>query len=122
MNGTVLFDGICNLCNGLILFTKKRDTSKRFRFVTLQSEEGRGMLLEAGLPETDSDTAIYKKDGQFYLRSSAVLHILKDLGGTWKILYIFIIIPPFIRDFFYRFIAHNRYRLFGKRDNCNING
>ena len=120
MKGIVLFDGICNLCNGLVLFIKKRDKRNRFRFVTLQSEEGRGMLLEAGLPETDSDTAIYKKDGQFYLRSSAVLHILKDLGGTWKILYVFIIIPPFIRDFFYRLIAHNRYRLFGKRESCQI--
>lgn len=120
MNGTVIFDSKCNLCNGLVSFIKKRDKSKRFHFVSLQSEEGRGMLLEAGLPETDSDTAIYKKDGQFYLRSSAVLHILKDIGGTWKTLYVFIIIPPFIRDFFYRLIAHNRYRLFGKRDTCQI--
>jgi predicted DCC family thiol-disulfide oxidoreductase YuxK len=120
MKGTVFYDDICNLCNELILFIKERDKMNIFRFVTLQSEEGKGVLHETGLPETDSDTAIYKKDGQFYLRSSAVLHILKDLGGTWKILYVFIVFPPFIRDFFYRLIAHNRYRVFGKKDTCKI--
>jgi predicted DCC family thiol-disulfide oxidoreductase YuxK len=120
MKGTVLFDGICNLCNGLVQFIKKRDKRKRFHFVALQSEEGRGVLLSSGLPETDSDTAVYIKDGQTYLRSSAVLHILKDVGGAWKILYVFIIIPPIIRDFLYRLIAHSRYQLFGKRDSCQI--
>jgi predicted DCC family thiol-disulfide oxidoreductase YuxK len=73
-------------------------------------------LLAAGLSETESDTAVYIKNGRTSLRSSAVLHILKDLGGTWQILYVFIIVPPFIRDFFYRLIAHNRYRLFGKKE------
>jgi predicted DCC family thiol-disulfide oxidoreductase YuxK len=120
MNGTVLFDGNCNLCNGLVSFIKKRDTRNRFHFVSLQSEEGKGVLLTSGLPENDSDTAVYIKDGRTFLRSSAVLHILKDLGGTLKLLYIFIIIPPIIRDFIYRLIAHNRYRLFGKRDACQI--
>lgn len=120
MNGTVLFDGNCNLCNGLVSFIKKRDNRKSFHLVSLQSEEGRGVLLASGLRETDSDTAVYIKNGRTFLRSSAVLNILKDLGGTWKILYVFIIIPPFIRDFFYRLIAHNRYRLFGKRDSCQI--
>jgi hypothetical protein len=77
-------------------------------------------IWNASSSEFTLKTAIYKKEGQFYLRSSAVLHILKDLGGTWKILYVFIIIPPFIRDFVYRLIAHNRYRFFGKRESCQI--
>jgi len=88
--------------------------------VSLQSEEGRGLLLASGLPETDSDTAVYIKNERAYLRSSAVLRILKDLGGAWKIMVAFLIIPPFIRDFIYRFIAHNRYRFFGKKDSCQI--
>ncbi|HBQ83463.1 MAG: hypothetical protein A2X04_05840 [Bacteroidetes bacterium GWF2_41_9] len=118
MQGIVLYDDICNLCTGLVLFIKTRDKNKRFHFVSLQSEEGKGLLLAAGLPETDSDTALYIKDGRSYLRSSAVLNILKDLGGAWKILFAFIIIPPIIRDFIYRLIANNRYNLFGKRDSC----
>jgi len=89
--------------------------------MSLQSEKGRGVLLAAGLPEYETGTAVYIAEGQFYLRSSAVFHILKDIGGAWKILFVFIIIPPFIRNFIYRFIANNRYRLFGKNDSCEVN-
>ena len=92
----------------------------RFRIVPIQSEEGRHMLRSAGLSETDMDTAVYMSKGEYFLRSSALIHILKELGGAWKILYIFIIVPPFIRDPVYRFLANNRYRLFGTRDSCKV--
>ncbi|MBK9392143.1 MAG: DUF393 domain-containing protein [Bacteroidetes bacterium] len=118
MGGTVLFDDTCNLCDGLVKFIRKRDKISRFRFVPLQSEEGRNMLRSAGLPDTDSDTAVYLSDGRYFLRSSAVLHILKDLGSAWRILYVFIIVPPFIRDPFYNLVAKNRYRIFGRKDYC----
>jgi predicted DCC family thiol-disulfide oxidoreductase YuxK len=121
MNGTVLFDSNCNLCNGLVRFIKRKDIRNRFRFVSLKSEEGRRILLAAGLPEYETGTAVYIDERQFHLRSSAVLHILKNIDGTWKILYVFIFIPAFIRDFIYRFIANNRHRFYGKNDSYLIN-
>jgi predicted DCC family thiol-disulfide oxidoreductase YuxK len=118
MGGTVLYDDTCNLCDGLVRFVKKRDKMNRFRFVPIQSEEGINMLRTAGLSDTDLNTAVYNCNGKYFLRSSAVLHILKDLGSAWRILYLFNIIPPFIRDPFYNLVAKNRYRIFGRKDHC----
>jgi predicted DCC family thiol-disulfide oxidoreductase YuxK len=118
MNGTVLFDGNCNLCDRLSVFLRKHDRLNRFRLVSLQSEEGIVSLLAAGLNIAEKDTAVYMKENKFYFRSSAILHILRDLGGAWKILYIFIIVPPLIRDAVYRFFARNRYRIFGRKNYC----
>jgi predicted DCC family thiol-disulfide oxidoreductase YuxK len=111
MSGTVLYDSDCNLCNSQVRFIKKRDKGNIFRFVPLQSEEGSDMLRKAGLPDNELDTVVYQKSGRHYLRSSAVLGILRDLGGGWKILSSLVIIPAVIRDFFYRFVARNRHRL-----------
>ena len=97
------------------MFLRRHDKQNRFRLVTLQSEEGMVSLLSAGLNITEMDTAVYIKENRFYLRSSAVLHILRDIGGAWRILYIFIIVPPVIRDPVYRFFARNRYRIFGRK-------
>ncbi len=110
MNGTVLYDGECALCSSQVKFITDHDDAGRFRPVPLQSEEGRRMLLSAGMRDTDLDTVVYKKDDRYLTRSSAVLNILKDMGGAWKLLYGFIIIPAFIRDFFYRLVARNRHR------------
>lgn len=111
MSGTILYDGNCNLCNNQVRFIRKRDRRKQFRFVPLQSEEGIGMLREAGLPGDELDTVVYKKSGRHYLRSSAVLGILRDLGGGWRFLYSLVIVPAAIRDFFYNFVARNRHLL-----------
>lgn len=111
MSGTVLYDSECNLCNSQVRFIKKRDKGNLFRFVPLQSEEGSHMLREAGLPDNELDTVVYQKSGRHYLRSSAVLGILRDLGGGWRILSSLVIIPAAIRDFFYRLVARNRHRL-----------
>jgi len=118
MGGTVLFDDTCNLCDSLVRFIRKHDKMNRFRLVPLQSEEGIIILRSAGLTETDYDTAVYMSKGKYFLRSSAVLHILKDLGRGWRILYLFIIVPPLIRDSVYNLIASNRYNLFGKKNSC----
>lgn len=115
MNGTVLYDGECALCNSQVKFITDHDDTGRFHPVPLQSEEGRRMLRSAGISETDLDTVVYKKDGRYLTRSSAVLNILKDLGGGWKLLYGFIIIPSFIRDFFYSLVARNRHRFHATR-------
>jgi predicted DCC family thiol-disulfide oxidoreductase YuxK len=111
MSGTVLYDSDCDLCNSQVRFIKKRDKGNRFRFVPLQSEEGGDMLREAGLPDNELDTVVYEKSGRHYLRSSAVLSILRDLGGGWRILGSLVIVPAVIRDFFYRLVARNRHRL-----------
>jgi predicted DCC family thiol-disulfide oxidoreductase YuxK len=94
-----------------VRFISRRDRRKSFRFVPLQSEEGRGMLRDAGLPAEELDTVVYVKDGSHLVRSSAVLGIVMDLGGAWRLLRGFRIIPVTIRDFFYRLIARNRHRL-----------
>lgn len=106
-----MYDSDCNLCNSQVRFIKKRDRGNRFHFVPLQSEEGRNMLHKAGLPDNELDTVVYEKSGRHYLRSSAVLGILKDIGGGWGLLRILAIIPAGIRDFFYNLVARNRHLL-----------
>lgn len=115
MSGTILYDSSCNLCISQMRFIRKRDRENLFRFVPLQSEEGRVMLHEAGLPGNEIDTVVYKKSGRHYLRSSALLFILRDLGRGWRLLYSLVIVPAGIRDFFYRLVARNRHRLAHRR-------
>ncbi len=115
----VLFDGVCNLCNGTVRFIIKRDKKKRFLFATLQSGAGQALLTRYGLPAADQSTVVYLKNGIPYVKSRAVLEILKDLGNGWKLFYILIVIPPVIRDFVYGVVAKYRYRVFGSRK-CEI--
>lgn len=116
----VIFDGVCNLCNGTVQFIIKRDRKKKFSFTTYQSIIGQDILLQCGFPTTDQSTVVYVKKGIPYFKSKAVLKILRDLGCCWNLLYILNIIPSFIRDFVYDIIAKNRYRLFGKRESCMV--
>jgi len=111
VSGTVLYDSECTLCNSQVRFISRRDRRKSFRFVALQSEEGRRMLRDAGLPTDELDTVVYAKEGKHLVRSSAVLGIAGDLGGAWRLLPALKIIPASIRDFFYRLVARNRHRL-----------
>jgi predicted DCC family thiol-disulfide oxidoreductase YuxK len=116
----ILFDGVCNLCNHAVMFIIRHDSEAKFRFASLQSETGNLFLQEAGLPEGHFQTLIYLKGEKYYLRSAAVLYVFKELGGFWKLLFVFIIIPGFIRDLFYNMIARTRYTLFGKYDKCAV--
>ncbi|MEA4976595.1 MAG: thiol-disulfide oxidoreductase DCC family protein [Paludibacter sp.] len=116
----VLFDGVCNLCIGIVNFIIKRDSKNRFRFAALQSESGQMLLKEYGISSTDINTLIYISGKQFLDKSSAALNILKDLGGVWRFFYVFIYIPAPIRDFLYHQITKIRYRIFGKRSSCMI--
>lgn len=116
----VIFDGVCNLCNGTVQFIIKRDRKKRFSFTTLQSRVGQDMLRQYGLSATNQSTVVYLKNGVPYFKSRAVLGILRDLGYCRNLLYLLIIIPAFIRDFVYDIIAKSRYRLFGKREFCMV--
>lgn len=116
----IIFDGICNLCNGTVQFIIKRDRDKKFSFTTCQSGIGQNILKHYDFRTTDQSTVVYVKKGVPCFKSKAVLEILRDLGCGWNLLYVLIVIPPFIRDFVYDIIAKSRYRVFGKRESCMV--
>ncbi len=116
----LLFDGVCNLCNGTVQFVIKRDVRKRFRFAALQSASGQALLQELGLPAQHFDTIVLIHGDKYYVKSTAALRVLKELGGLWKLCYVLIIIPRPIRDFTYDMVAKTRYHLFGKRETCMV--
>lgn len=114
----LFFDGVCNLCTGSVQFVLKRDRKKQFLFASLQGKNGQELLKQDNIPVNELKSLILKEDDRIYTRSTAVLRMLKQLGGGWKLLYAFIIIPPFIRDAIYNLIARNRYKWFGKKEEC----
>jgi predicted DCC family thiol-disulfide oxidoreductase YuxK len=114
----ILFDGECNLCDGLVQFVIKRDKRGKFMYGALQSEKGQEILKHFGFKTTDFDTFILLDKGHYYTKSTGILRGAAILGGLYQLLYFFIIIPAPIRDFFYNLVARNRYRLFGKKDYC----
>jgi len=116
----VLFDGVCNVCNGAVQFIIRRDPAGRFRFASLQSEIGRELLQRHGLPADRIDTLVLIEDGRSYARSTAILRVIRRLKGPWPLLYAGIVIPRPLRDGLYRFIAANRYRWFGQRESCML--
>jgi predicted DCC family thiol-disulfide oxidoreductase YuxK len=116
----ILFDGVCNLCNTYVQFVIERDSQNKFLFASLQSDTGQNLLKHFGLDTTELKTLVLLQDKEIYIKSTGALRILKQLDGIWKISYIFILIPAFIRDFFYSFVAANRYRFFGKKEYCMI--
>jgi len=116
----LLFDGVCNLCNRLVIFVINKDKKEKIRFGQLQSSIGQSILLSYGIRETHIDSLVYIEDKIIYLKSSAVLHLLKSLGGGWNLFYGFIVIPAFVRDFIYDLVARYRFRVFGKRDICHV--
>ncbi len=119
MERIVLFDGVCNFCNGSVNFIIRLDHERKFRFAPLQSDIGIELRENHSIAE-DVDSIILVEHGKAYLHSTAALKIAKNLGGIYSLLYVLIIIPAFIRDFFYRTFAKYRYRLFGKTDVCMI--
>lgn len=119
MMNIVLFDGVCNLCNGAVVFIISRDKLCRFRFASLQSNIGKKLCCQCGIPK-NNESIIYIRKGKCFYESTAILKIFYDLKGIYRVMYLFIIIPPFVRNFIYRLIARNRYRLFGKRDSCML--
>lgn len=113
----IIFDGICNLCCGWVRFLISRDKNARFRFASLQSQTGETLLNSFSL-SNNMKTVVYLKNNQCFQESSAILEILKDLGGIWGIFILLKLIPKSIRDGIYRLIARSRYSLFGKRATC----
>ena len=118
MAAIVLFDGVCNFCNGSVNFMIGHDTAGYFKFAPLQSETGRALLDKFGIDTTETDSIILVEDDKAYTHSTAALRIARKLDGLWGWFYIFRFVPRPIRDLFYRLFAKYRYRLFGKKDVC----
>lgn len=116
----VLFDGVCNFCDSSVQFIIKRDPDGYYQFANLQSEYGRALLRKYKLPEDKLDSIILWEQGKLYRKSSAALRIAINLTGLWPFAGFLLLIPSFIRNFFYDLIAGNRYRIFGKKDACTI--
>jgi predicted DCC family thiol-disulfide oxidoreductase YuxK len=116
----VLFDGVCNLCDASVQFILKRDRKKVFRFAALQSPLGRKIGGVLGLPENSLNTMILVENGRAHLKSGAALRICRRLSAPWPLLFVFILVPRFLRDIVYDFIAGRRYRWFGKKEQCWI--
>ena len=120
-NPVILFDGVCNLCSGAVQFIIKHDPKHRFRFASLQSEFGQKIIKEFKIPpgETMNSFILFENE-KIYTRSTGALRVTKKLNGLWPLLYGFIIIPPFLRNSVYNFIGRNRYKWFGKKEECWI--
>lgn len=113
----ILFDGVCNLCTGSVQFVLKRDKEKKFTFASLQSTTGQKLLSQFNLPNDTFNSFILYQDGKMYTRSTAALKLFQQLKG-WQWVKIFWIFPKFIRDAVYNLMARNRYKWFGKKDEC----
>ena len=119
-NHIILFDGICNLCNGAVQFIIKHDSEKKFLFTSLQSEAGQQLLQQYNLPAENFDSFLLLQDDTIFYKSTAALKVARQIKSSWKLLYIFMIVPKFIRDAVYSWIAANRYKWFGKKEVCMI--
>ena len=116
----ILFDGVCNLCNSSIQYVIKHDKAEIFTFASLQGKTGQELLKKYDLPTNDLNSFVLLQNNMAYTRSTAALKVAKQLNGPVKLLYGFIIVPGFIRDAVYSLVAKNRYKWFGKEENCMI--
>jgi len=116
----ILFDGVCNLCNGAVNFVIKRDFGNVFKFASLQEKQGTLLLKKYAIDARKLDSIVLIENDSVYTKSSAALRIARKLSKLWPLFIIFIIIPSFIRDGIYDFIAKNRYKWFGKKEQCMI--
>ena len=114
----VLFDGVCNLCSSSVQFILRHDKKDQFLFGSLQGNYGQEVLKKYSMPSNEFNSLMLLEGEQLYTKSSGALRMLRHLGGGWSLLYAFIIVPKFIRDAVYNFIAQNRYRWFGKKEEC----
>ena len=116
----ILFDGVCNLCNASVQFVIKRDKKRLFRYAALQGDTAQKLLANSNSPGLDLNSVVLVENGKVYDRSTAALRIARHLSGGWPLFYAFIIVPKFLRDGVYNFIAKNRYKWFGKQESCMI--
>jgi predicted DCC family thiol-disulfide oxidoreductase YuxK len=128
----VLFDGTCNLCDGVVHFVIDHERGSSLMFAALQSDAGKALLERAGSPdlarhllagatgEGDPDSIALVEDGRVYTYSAAALRLTRHMRWPWSWLSVFLVVPPFIRDAVYRWVARHRYRWFGKTESCRV--
>lgn len=116
----VLFDGVCNLCNGWVRFVVRRDPRRQFRFASLQSHFGVETLRRHELPADYLGSILLVEHDVLFAKSDAVLRIARGLRWPWPLLSIFVVVPRGLRDVVYDWVARNRYRWFGKREACML--
>ncbi len=116
----ILFDGVCNFCNASINFLMDLDKNNALVFCPLQSDIGQKLLKEFDLPLSDFDTFVFISNKNVSVKSSAVINILIALGGLWKVMAVFKVLPAFLRDPIYSFIAKHRYKIMGKQEACRL--
>jgi predicted DCC family thiol-disulfide oxidoreductase YuxK len=117
----ILFDGVCNLCDSFVQYVIKRDKKDVFRFVALQSDLGQEILKHIGVDTRSIDSIILYEPGiAYFYKSSAAIEIAKHLGGFLGWSAVFKIIPTFLRNPIYDYVARNRYKWYGKKDACMI--
>lgn len=116
----VLFDGVCNLCNQAVDFIIQHDSKNNFKLASLQDNPGKELLKGKSIDDDYLDSLVLLRNNEVYYKSRAALEIAKKLKGLWPLFYGFIIVPKFLRDPIYDWIAKNRYKWFGKRDTCRL--
>lgn len=116
----LLFDGVCNLCTGVVQFLIPRDPEGKLRYGSLQSDAGQHLLERFGLPTDSLDTFVLVEGERCYTRSTAALRVAKHLGRPYSWLYPLRYVPRPVRDAVYGLVARYRYRVFGKKDQCML--
>lgn len=114
----VFFDGVCNLCSGVVQFLIEKNAKENLLFASLQSKTGQEMLAHFQLSATEFNSFVYLKEGKLLQKSEAALELSKELKHLWPMFYVFMIVPKFIRNAVYDLIAKNRYNWFGKKNEC----
>jgi predicted DCC family thiol-disulfide oxidoreductase YuxK len=120
MASLVLFDGVCNLCNGVVTFIIARDPLGRFQFAALQSAAARRAIERHGVGDPLPDAIVLIESGRLYTRSTAALRIARRLTFPWPLAALFLAVPRPLRDWAYAVLARQRYRWFGRRDACMV--
>ena len=118
----ILFDGVCNLCNSSVLYVIKRDKNDKFLFAPLQSIVGEEIISQFNIDteKTDSILLYNPQSNLIKYKSSAASHIAKHLGFPSNLMVAFFIVPTFIRNWVYNYVANNRYKWYGKKETCMI--
>lgn len=117
----ILFDGVCNLCNSSVQYVIKHDKKNTFMFAPLQGKTGQDIISKYNIDTAKTDSILlYSEDKGLKVKSTAALYIAKDLGFPSALLALFLIVPAFIRNWVYDFIAKNRYKWYGKKEACMI--
>ena len=115
----ILFDGVCNLCSSSVQRVIANDPAGYFKFASLQSEAGRALLASYRQPAKHTpDSVMLIEDGKVYQQSTAALRIARKMKGAYPLLYPLLLVPPFLRNLVYQFIARNRYKWWGKQESC----